>query len=175
MKEKTNNKKHILYIVLIVPIIVLSISFIIIKFPLIYAFDEYMIWNGEGVKDDGWKELIYSGSFVDRVSVKPLMDKAEEAFSAFPPSEEEAYKQFGKLGKYCMTTWDNDVVSEQHSLKLISANVDQGKGYLWVRYSQQGYYKNNEFACGTLDVNSRWTIEKNSSGEWVVTGIHEHP
>lgn len=173
MKEKTtNNKKHTLYIVLI---IVLLISFIIIKFPLIYAFDEYLIWNGEGVKDDGWKELIYGGSFVDRISVKPVMDKAEEAFSAFPQSEEEAYKQFGKLGMYCLTTCDNDIVSEKHSLKLISANVDQGKGYIWVHYSQKGYYKNNELACGSLDVNSRWTIEKNSSGEWIVTDIHEHP
>ncbi len=128
MKEKTtNSKKQHLYIVLI---IVLFISFIIIKFPLIYAFDEYRIWNGEGVKDDGWKELIYGGFFVDRMSVKPVMDKAEEAFSAFPQFKEEAYQQFGKLGMYCITTGDNDVVYEKHSLKLISANVDQGKGYL---------------------------------------------
>ena len=64
--------------------------------------------------------------------------------------------------------------AEKHKLKFVAANFSGDSGYIWVKYSSEAYDKDGEVTFGSLDILSRWELEKKDN-QWVVTSIKEHP
>ena len=120
--------------------------------------------------------LAYIGSREDRQAARPVMALAEQAFSDISLTREKARQTYGQLARYCLDREAYpDVASEEHTLRLWSARLGGGDGYLWVHYSQAGYDQDGETVTGSFDIPSLWRLEKDRSGRWVVVDVKEHP
>lgn len=111
----------------------------------------------------------------DEAALQPVLKLAEEAFS-FHGTEEEASELFGELARYSVfaeAPEDEKTVSERHEIKFLTAKLDGDSGYMWVKYSQRGFNKENEITYGS-GAESRWTLSR-VDGEWVVTEVREAP
>ena len=120
--------------------------------------------------------LFTIGSREDRRTAQPIMDLAEEAFSSIGMTEAEAKRTYGKLSRYVLSTdVFGDVVSEHHTLELLSAHFQYSQGLIWVYYSQEGLDQNGERITGSFQIESLWKLCKEEDGQWYVCDIKEHP
>ena len=93
-------------------------------------------------------------------------------------TDARAEEEFGKLARFCVT--DEDAVSEQHAINLVSARFTGHTGYMWVSYYQTAYDKNHAVTSGNggksigSQILSRWELSQDG-GKWTVTAIREHP
>lgn len=126
------------------------------------------------VKTFGEEELalmLHFGSQTERQIAKSVLAQAEQAFSALGLTKEEAEKTYGLLSRYTMH--DMTDVQEQHSLKLISAQIKNDEGHMWIRYSQRGVDAHGNTVRGSSDIFSFWTIQKDADENWYVSNIKE--
>ncbi|MGN1089075.1 MAG: hypothetical protein ACI4Q6_01635 [Huintestinicola sp.] len=107
----------------------------------------------------------------DKIIVQPILDQIENAFSYIGESN-DCKKKFGALSRYCLSL--SDVVSETHDIQFITAKTEGNYGYIWIRYSQEGFNKNNQRVVGSWDVLSRIEIEK-IDDVWMAIEVNEHP
>ena len=121
-------------------------------------------------------ELKTSGTQKDRDAVTPVLEQAENAFSAIVPTNEVRTERFGKLARYAWSLEDYpEIVSEKHKLKLYTAHCEGNTGYVWICYSQMAYNDTGKALSGSYDILSRWEIHKDVHGKWHVTQIREAP
>lgn len=175
---KNKKSKKVLITIFIIISAIFLFKYISYKFPLFYAASEYSIWIDHNPEkaNQAFNEMVYAGSLKDRLSVKSVMKKAEQAFSDVDIDDEEAKEKYGFLSRYCINVgYGGDSTSEKHNIKLVSVKLDGNKGYMWISYSQRGYNEQNVGVCGSSGINARWTIKKNANGEWEVVEIFEHP
>lgn len=99
------------------------------------------------------------------------MELIDKAFS-FLGNKDDADSEFGKLSRYCIT--EEEAMSEKHELKLITADFDKDKGYLWFVYNQDAFDGKNQKIRGSRDILVRITLA-NTNREWVVIYAKEHP
>ena len=111
-----------------------------------------------------------------KTEAESVMEQAEKAFS-FIGTEEEAAEQFGALSRYSCT--DSGAVSEEHTLDYIISKIGDTGGYIWVAYTQVALDPGGEAVSGSGSekqrILSRWTVEKDRDGQWMVTEIQEAP
>lgn len=144
---------------------------------LLYYFPVYRIfkvWSPSYYDTGEISLLAYAGSREDRALAQPILRLAEEAFSDLTHTREENEERYGLLSRYA-TDSQRGAVWETHSLALWSAHFSQTEGYIWVCYSQETYGASGETVSGSRDIPSLWYLGKDSQGQWVVTGIAEHP
>lgn len=141
------------------------------------AYDYYTMgaganWEEEFFGKETYAELKKACSAEVFEALQPVRDLAEEAFSYLGNDRDEAYEKFGKLGRYSIS--HEGLFSESHTLDFITARLDGNSGYMWIKYSREGYNETGERITGCWNSKARLTLEK-IDGEWVVTEILEHP
>ena len=104
-----------------------------------------------------YKEILHMMSFQDKKQVNEIMEIVDDAFS-FIGNKEIADSKYGELSRYCIT--QEDAVTEKHDLKLITADFNKNKGYLWFVYNQEALDNNNQTTMGSWDILVRVTLEK---------------
>jgi len=60
-------------------------------------------------------------------------------------------------------------------ISLRKSVIHGDKGSVWINYSQAWFDENDVRIYGAYDILARCTIEKDNSGKWLVTAIHEPP
>jgi hypothetical protein len=136
----------------------------------IYFYGKYSVPD-EKYFGSQYKEILHIMSFQDKKQANEIMEIVDDAFS-FIGNREVADNKYGKLSRYCIT--EEDVVTEKHDLKLITADFDKDDGYLWFVYNQEGLDNDNQTTSGSWDILVRATLEKTDEG-WIVIGTKEHP
>ena len=159
-------KKKIIYISIIVGIMLLVCIF----GRGIYFYGKYSVPN-EKYFGSQYKEILHIMSFKDKKQANKIMEIVDDAFS-FIGNRENVDSSFGELSRYCVT--EEDAVIEEHDLKLITADFDKNKGYLWFVYNQEVFDSNNQTTTGSWDILVRTTLEKTNQG-WAVVDTKEHP
>ena len=133
--------------------------------------------NVYGARESSY--LFFRGTPWDIAKVSHIMDTAEAAFSELGLTNEEADAKYGALSRYCITSDYDNVVAENHSLKLWSVRLNtytaEHKGYMWVYYSQKGLTKDGETSTAGMRIPAVWYLDKDENGEWYVTDIKEAP
>lgn len=132
-----------------------------------------MVWDPSYFETGEVSQLAYIGSREDRRIARQVMARAEEAFSTLGLTDREAYDRFGCLGRY--TPKHPGAVSEQHSLKLWSAQLYSSDGTMWVYYTREELDRDGKLVSGSWEVPALWFLKRGPSGEWAVTYIKEHP
>ena len=142
-------------------------------FPLYRVFQ---VWQPSWFETGEVSLLAYVGSREDRGTAQPVLDLAEQAFSALGLTQAEAAARYGELSRYCFPRdLYPEVVREEHSLDLWSAHFDGGCGQMWVYYSQRGYDEAGALRTGSSRVPALWYLEQAPDGAWEVISIKEHP
>ena len=118
-----------------------------------------------------YEELIHPMSFKDKGQATEIMGMIDDAFT-FVGNKDEAVDKFGELSRYSVT--DDDSVAEEHNLKLITADLNGNKGYLWFAYTQDAMNSDGQHTHGSSDVLVRAELEKNTQG-WIIVDTREHP
>ena len=168
----TKMKKHILtaFVWIVVS------CFLLMQFRLLFLYISFKTPN-QNYFGDKYLQILYPTGIADRFMASAVLHEAEEAFYTIT-TRENAEKKFGKLGRYCIT--DEEAISEEHELELISADFYGDRGYMWISYYQAGYDQKDavtvasggDFFGGKILV--RWELTKNENG-WKVTSVSEHP
>ena len=131
------------------------------------------VWEPSYFETGEVSQLAYIGSWEDRKLARQILAQAEEAFSTVGLTWEEAHRQFGVLGRFCIN--HPDAVSERHSLELWSAHFQLTTGTMWVYYSREGLDTNGAVVQGSWRVPSLWQLKCGPAGQWEVISIKEQP
>ena len=137
----------------------------------IYFYGKYAVPN-EKYFGSQYKEILHIMSFQDKKQANEIMEIVDDAFS-FIGNNTDAKNKFEVLSRYCISE-DYAAVSEEHSLKLITADFDETQGYLWFVYDQEAFAGTGKKAMGSWDILVRATLEKSDKG-WTVVSTREHP
>ena len=121
-------------------------------------------------------KLAYIGSGTDRAEAQSILRQADAAFHDCRHTSAENEELYGVLSQYATDTdhWD-DASFVNYSLELWSAHLDDTEGCIWVYYSYEVVNRDGQVVSSSKNIPSLWTVEKDSTGEWVVTSIKEHP
>ena len=146
---------------------------------LIHYFPVYRIINVGGTSYFSSSEiakLAYIGSAADRAEAQSILRQADAAFHDCSHTSAENEELYGVLSRYATDTddWD-DISFVNHSLELWSAHLEDTEGYIWVYYSYEVFNSKGQVVSGSKNIPSLWTVEKDDTGEWVVSSIKEHP
>ena len=136
----------------------------------IYFYGKYSVPN-EKYFGSQYKEILHTMSFQDKKQANEIMEIVDDAFS-FIGNNENAESEFGELSRYCIT--EEDAVTENHKLKLVTANFENDKGYLWFVYSNEALDKNNKIISASGGILVRSVVEKTNQG-WKIIDTKEHP
>ena len=136
----------------------------------IYFYGKYAVPN-QAYFGSQYREVLHIMSFQDKRQANEIMAIVDKAF-CFVGNKEDADSNYGQLSRYCVT--DEEPVKEEHDLKLITADFDNNKGYLWFVYNQEALDSNNQTTMGSWDILVRATLEKTNQG-WIVVDTKEHP
>ena len=136
----------------------------------IYFYGKYAVLN-QAYFGSQYREVLHIMSFQDKRQANEIMAIVDKAF-CFVGNKEDADSNYGQLSRYCVT--DEEPVKEEHDLKLITADFDNNKGYLWFVYNQEALDSNNQTTMGSWDILVRATLEKTNQG-WIVVDTKEHP
>lgn len=152
---------------------------LLVVVALIHYFPIYRIIEVGGTSYFSSSEiakLAYIGSGADRAEAQSILRQADAAFHDCKHTSAENEELYGVLSRYATDTdlW-NDVSFVNHSLELWSAHLDDADGYLWVYYSYEAINSEGQVVHSSKNIPSLWTVEKDSTGEWIVTSIKEHP
>lgn len=128
-------------------------------------------WLRKTFKGDELALMLHYGEKEERRIAKTVLDQAEQAFSALGLTREEAEKTYGLLSRYVLYGLED--VQEQHSLKLIAAQVEGDEGHMWIHYSQRAVDTQGNTKRGSSDIFSLWTIRKDTDENWYVSNIKE--
>ena len=110
-------------------------------------------------------ELMYSGTFYDRLKAKNVIDTIDSALSSIGKSGAVAKSEYGELA--FLVPYPN-VVSETHKIKLLSSVLDRYGGYIWVKYTQTTVFEDGrEFVYPMIRL--RLSVENNEDGVLNVT------
>ncbi len=156
--------------IICISIVVLIVLLVCIFGRGIYFCGMYSVPN-ERYFGNQYKEMLHIMSFQDKKQANEIMKTVDDAFS-FIGNKEDADSGFGELSRYCVT--EEDAVIEEHDLKLITADFDKNKGYLWFVYNQEALDSNEQTTMGSWDILVRATLEKTNQG-WIVVDTKEHP
>lgn len=137
----------------------------------IYFYGKYMVPD-KSYFGNQYNEILHPMSVQDKKQATEIMKMIDEAFS-FIGKDTDAKNKFKALSRYCVSE-AYCAVSEEHSLKLITADFDETKGYLWFVYDQEAFTGSGKKAMGSWDILVRATLEKSDKG-WTVVDTKEHP
>lgn len=151
----------------------LAVCICIHFFPVYHVFQ---VWSPSYYTTGEISKLLYIGSGEERDTARLFIAKANEAFSDLTTPDEQLTDKYGPLARYA-TNVERGGVKEKHSLRLWSADFNSfdGYGYVWVYYSNMVYDNQGEEVCGSSNVPSLWVFEKDTSGNWQLIYIKEHP
>lgn len=156
--------------------LLLAAGFAAVLFRTCFVYWSFLSPNKSYFGDD-YVQVLYPTGIRDYHIAKGVLDDAEAAFSCIT-TDAHAEEEFGKLARFCVT--DEDAVSEQHAINLVSARFTRHTGYMWVSYYQTAYDKNHTVTSGNggksigSQILSRWELSQDG-GKWTVTAIREHP
>ena len=120
---------------------------------------------------DTYSETAHICTNEDMLIAEPILDEIESSFSYIGESD-DCKEKFGALSPYCLT--NSDAVSETHDIQFITAKTDGNCGYIWIRYSREGFDKDKHSVVGSWDILSRIKIEK-TGDVWTAAEVKEHP
>ena len=156
--------------IICISVIVAFVLFVSIFGRGIYFYGKYFVPNQEYFGSQ-YNEILNIISFQDKKQANKIMKTVDDAFS-FIGNKEDAESRFGELSRYCVT--EADFVIEEHDLKLVTADFDEDKGYLWFVYNQEAFDGNNQTTHGAKDVLVRASVTKTDDG-WLVVDTKEQP
>ena len=149
-------------------------------FP-VYKIYEYR-WN-QAFTDEQKTMLAYIGTPNDRKIAADIVNYASiYVFSDTSHTYEENLELYGELGRYPFdlhyfdeTRGERKALYETHSLKLLSAHIDEDHGYIFIEYTQRAIGENGESVAGCGPKLSLWEIAKDGDGNWKVISTIEGP
>lgn len=166
MKREKDCMKKKVYIFFIILLMV----FVFIFGRGIYFYVRYIVPD-KNYFGDQYKEILYPMSFRDNKQASMLMIKVDDAFS-FIGNKADADNIYGELSRYCIT--EEDAITEEHTLQLVTANFDKDKGYMWFVYNQKSFDRSNKSTGGSQDILVRLNLMKTDQG-WIFVDAKEHP
>lgn len=171
LTKKQYRKKVKRWIMSIVAVLVVGVC--IHFFPVYHVLQ---VWSPSYFTTGEISKLLYIGSSDDRDTARLFVAKANEAFSDLTTPYDQLEEKYGPLRRYA-TNLERGGVTEKHSLRLWSADFDSfdGYGYVWVYYSITAYDNQGEEIWGSWNVPALWIFEKDTSGNWQLLYIKEHP
>lgn len=172
MKSKTNYKTILKYVIIIVILIALSayLHLRIVVFP--DGFDMPINYEISYFGED-YYELYSIQTFKEKKIGEEIVDRAR-ACMEYTGSEEDAPETDALSIYYYWGNYKKPVRAEV-DISLRKAVIKGNKGSVWIYYSLYRFDENNESTYGTYSILARCTIEKDDSGEWVVTSVREPP
>ncbi len=117
-------------------------------------------------------DLAYIGTPGDRLAAQAVLRQADAAFADCRRTHEEQQQLYGPLARYA-TAAERGAAFTEYTLELWSAHLGKDTGTLWVYYTHHAYDAGGGVVCGSSNIPSYWTVEKNADGQWVVTDIKE--
>lgn len=156
---------------LITGAVIILVAISLYYFPLYHIVQ---VWFPSYYDTGEISKLAYIGSKDDRKTAEGIMERAEQAFSDLDTPYDDLEEKYGLLSRYAMAS-ERGAVDEEHSLELWSAHFEGSYGCIWVYYNQEAYDENGKVLTGSRNIPSLWYLEKNESGEWIITYIKEHP
>lgn len=101
-----------------------------------------------------------------------LIAEAKDIMSYCGSGDGTNKEDCGALERYYF--FDDKAVRADVSIELVTTKQENGKGYIWVKYSADYYDKDDTLISGMGEAYSRWDIEQ-LDGKWTVTLIDEIP
>ena len=101
-----------------------------------------------------------------------LIAEAKDIMSYCGSGDGTNKEDCGALERYYF--FDDKAVRADVSIELVTTKQENGKGYIWVKYSADYYDKDDTLISGNGEAYSRWDIEQ-LDGKWTVTLIDEIP
>ncbi len=142
---------------------------------LLQIFPIYRIARVQITNDytrDQLADLVYIGSPADRSLAQAVLRQADAAFADCRHTQEENRRLYGPLARYA-TDAERGAAYTEYTLQLWSAHLGETSGTLWVYYSHRAFDANGDVICGSSNIPSYWTVEKNADGEWIVVNVRE--
>ena len=118
--------------------------------------------------------LAFIGTPQDRAEAQSILRQADAAFTDCRHTREENQEKYGLLAHYA-TPLEQGAAATTHSLTLWSAHLGDSEGYLWVYYSCEALDTQGNILTASRNIPSLWQVQKDASGQWVVSHIKEHP
>ena len=156
----------------IIAVIIIALGVLLYIFPL-YRMP-YIVLNDYYTTEQIAKAL-FIGSLSDRREVKEILQLADKAFNDTSHTKVENEEEYGLLSRYATQIDSDEVLHNEHSLKLWSSHLGEDEGWIWVFYTSETFSQDGSIVCGSWRIPSLWKVEKNDIGEWVVVQIREHP
>lgn len=155
-------------------VVILAVAALVMGYHYFPLHRVAKVWYPSYFETGEISQLAYIGTKEDRQIAEEVLKVAELAFSDLKTPREEKAEKYGLLSRYAVDA-ERGAAGESHSLELWSAHFDSSSGTMWVYYYKEAYDENGDLLCGSWDIPSLWYLEKNKTGEWVVTGIKERP
>lgn len=105
---------------------------------------------GNQIVDDLYQVLVYTGD---------------------PDSAPDA----GALNCHYYFIYYEDTVRVEAEVSLCKVCIRGEEGSVWLWYSIKRYDENDNLTNGSSHILTRCSIERDTNGEWIVTGLSEHP
>lgn len=99
-----------------------------------------------------------------------LVAKAKNVMSYCGSGDGVDTENCGALERYYF--FDEKAVKAEVLIELVTTKQENGKGYIWVKYSANYYDEDDKLIMGKAEAYSRWDIEQ-QDGVWTVTAIDE--
>lgn len=153
---------------------------LLIVFTFILGFVCYIVYSNsptatnyieEYCGKEIYSELNEGSSPGSRQVLQPIIKKVEKALK-FMGNEKKAKKKFGELAIYT-PAYSSDIDETkvvEANVTFLTAKLYHDTGYLWIKYSQEGYEKNGELSFGSSDIESRITLVKYGD-EWTAVKV----
>ena len=148
---------------------IVILALIIISLPFAVSGCEYMLdglfdFGMHNCIEESFGEEIYAESkkgysISDKKEIEPMMKKIEEALN-FIGKDREAKEKFGELSTYCVSSEVYSSATVEVEVEFVTAKLYNDTGYLWIKYSRDGYLEDGRFDFGSSDVLSRITLVK---------------
>jgi len=167
------NKK---ILILLVIIIIVLICFVILNklFAQDILYQKYRAKHERFFGEETYSEIKYKYSKQEKNVANDILKVADEAFS-YIGSKSEMPDKFNALKHYCIDKelYEN-ATKEKHTIKLVTIKIEDNNGYMWVVYSNSAFDDKGDLQCGSGNILTRWTIEKEND-KWIVVDWSEAP
>lgn len=173
MNEKNNSKKKIPLRFIFIALITLVIIFAGFRFMV---FPDGFEMPMDYEKDYFGKTYSELYSLQSRKEKKVGEEIVERARSCMEYNGDEALApETDKLSRFYYFPYFERPVRTEVDISLKKAVLHGESGSVWFRYSLEWFDENGKIICDSADILTRCTIEKDDSGNWIVTSVNEPP
>jgi hypothetical protein len=172
MQDKNNSKRRFKLRYIFVPLIIFAILFSG-YLRLVFSSDKFgmpmnyqMAYFGKS-----YFELYSFQSKKEKEIGNEIVERAK--FCMEYTGDEEFAPETDELSRYYYFPYHDKPAKTEVDISLKKAVLNGEKGSVWFVYSLEWFDENGDILNGSADILTRCEIEKDTSGEWIVTNVSE--